>query len=521
MNNLYYIKDKAGQKVLFKFNQVQAEYQKNKHNRNIILKARQQGFTTFECINALDSCLFIPYYDAGIIAHTVDDAEKIFSNKVKFAFDSLPEFIKQYKTPTNDRAGELRFPNGSSINVSAGYRGGTLMKLHVSEFGKICVKYPEKAREIITGAFNAVPTDGDLTIESTAEGMSGSFYEMCEKAQRLTDRLTPLDFKFHFFAWFESKEYTLNPEGIEISPIMRSYFEGLESNHNIKLTDGQRAWYVKKALEQDDDMRQEFCSYPEEAFRASGRPVFNLDKLARDIKRSKDLKPTRGIVGAKGLEVVSDGPVIIFKKPVQGEAYAIGADVSEGLSDGDNSTACVINKKFEVVAVYCGKIAPDQLGGLLVNLSMYYNGAVLAPEVNNHGISVIDSIKRLGYFNLYRREVKEELGEEKGWKVGWHTNIKTKMLMLDELKAAFRDDAISINCAETLREMMGLTIKDDGNVELNSKDRTVALAISIQALKQAAGGTGTHDSATKINFKTLAEMLKYGEMNRDQESYFD
>lgn len=507
MNNLYYIKDKNGKKVLFRFNQVQDEYQKNKHNRNIILKARQQGFTTFECINALDSCLFNQYYDAGIIAHTVDDAEKIFTNKVKFAYDSLPEFIKVKTTPTNDRAGELRFPNGSSINVSSGYRGGTLMKLHVSEFGKICVKYPEKAREIITGAFNAVPTNGDLTIESTAEGMSGAFYEMCERAQRLNDKLTPLDFKFHFFAWFESKEYTLDPKGIEISREMAEYFKGLEDNHNIKLTDGQKAWYVKKAAEQDDDMKQEFCSFPEEAFRASGRPVFNLEKLARDIKRTKDLKPLKGIVSVKGFEEMAGGSVIIFKKPVKDEAYAIGADIAEGLVEGDNSTASVLNKNFEQVAVYCGKIPPDQFGGLLVNLAKYYNGAVLAPEVNNMGISTMEAIKRLGYYKVYKREVKEELGQDRLDKVGWHTNIKTKMLMLDELKAAFREDAVTINCQDTLREMMSLSVEDDGNVTLNSKDRTVALAISIQAIKQASNeGEFKAFIPNKVNNKDVTKM---------------
>jgi hypothetical protein len=486
MNNLYWIKDKRGQKVKFKYNQVQDQYQKNKHNRNVILKARQQGFTTYECLNALDNCLFNSYYDAGIIAHTVDDAEKIFTNKVKFAYDNLPELIKKARKPNTDRAGELRFPNGSSISVSAGYRGGTLMKLHVSEFGKICVKFPDKAREIITGAFNAVPLDGDLTIESTAEGMNGAFYEMCEKSQILTDNLTPMDFKFHFFAWYESSEYRLNPEGIEIPESFKLYFKSLKDNHDIDLDAHQKAWYVKKSIEQDDDMKQEYPSYPEEAFRASGRPVFNLEKLSRDIKRSKLKTPIKGIVDAQGFNEITNGSIHIWKKPVKDEAYAIGADVAEGLVDGDFSTASVLNKNFEQVATYCGHIPPDQFGAMLVNLAKYYNGAILAPEINSIGLSVIEAIKRANYYKVYKREVKEELGQDRVDKIGWHTNIKTKMLMLDDLRAAFRDDVIVINDEATLREMMTLTVEDDGNIEMNSKDRTVALAISIQAIRQAS-----------------------------------
>jgi hypothetical protein len=520
MNNLYFIKDKRGQKVRFVYNYVQDEYQKNKHNRNIILKARQQGFTTYECINALDSCLFNSYFDAGIIAHTVDDAEKIFTNKVKFAYDNLPEIIRKALPARTDRAGELRFSNSSSINVSSGYRGGTLMKLHVSEFGKICVKYPEKAREIITGAFNAVPLDGDLTVESTAEGMNGAFYELCEKSQNLTGQLTPLDFKFHFFAWFQSAEYRLDPQGIYIPDGIKAYFENLKENHGIELDDQQKAWYAKKYIEQDDDMKQEYPSYPEEAFRASGRPVFNLDKIGKEIKRAKLKTSLKGIVSAKGFEEVPRGPVSIFKRPVVGENYAIGADVAEGLEGGDFSTASVLNKNFEQVAVYHGHIAPDLLGGLLVNLAKYYNDAVLAPEINNHGISVIDSIKRLKYYHLYRREVKEEISENKLDKVGWHTNVKTKMLMLDSLKETFRDDSITINDEATLREMMTLTLEDDGDVVLNSKDRVVALAISIQAIKQASGGTGAFDSTGKKTFKNLEEMLKF-DSSENGESYFD
>lgn len=515
MNNLYFIKDKRGKKVLFKYNQVQDEYQKNKHNRNIILKARQQGFTTYECINALDNCLFVSYYDAGIIAHTVDDAEKIFTNKVKFAFENMPEFIKAARVPNNDRAGELRFPNGSSINVSSGYRGGTLMKLHVSEFGKICVKYPEKAREIVTGAFNAVPLDGDLTVESTAEGMNSAFYDLCEKAQNLSGTITPMDFKFHFFAWSESKEYRLDPTGIEVSHEIKAYFESLKNNHGIELDDWQKAWYFKKSQEQDDDMKQEYPSYPEEAFRASGRPVFNLEKIGREIKRAKLKTPTKGIVSVKGFEEVTNGATKIFKKPVEGEAYAIGADVAEGLVDGDFSTASVLNRDFEQVATYCGHIPPDQFGAMLVNLAKYYNGAVLAPEINNMGISVIEAIKRASYYRVYKREVKEELGEERLDKVGWHTNVKTKMLMLDDLKALFRDDAITINDEATLREMMTLTLEDDGNVEMNSKDRTVALAISIQAIKQASlngehkAFTPTASRTKDVTKMTMEEKLKH------------
>lgn len=490
LNNLYWIKDKNAKTVKFQFNPSQTYLYRNKHWKNVILKARQQGFTTFACIDALDDCLFNDNFDAGIIAHNLDDAEKIFTNKIKFAFDRLPTAIKAALKPNTDRAGELRFPNGSSISVSVGYRGGTLRKLHVSEFGKICAKSPEKAKEIISGAFNAVPLDGEITVESTAEGMSGDFYDMCEKAQ-LNKTLTAMDFKFHFFPWFESSDYRLNPAGIDVPQELTDYFVSLEKDHSIALDEWQRAWYFKKSEEQGDEMKQEYPSYPEEAFLASGRTVFNSQKIARDIRRASYTKGTRGNVAGSSFIEDSRGEMVIWEMPKDGHAYAIGADVAEGIEGGDYSVACVLNKNLEQVAVFHGHLDPDAFGTLLVRIAKLYNSALLAPEVNQHGHATLAAIKNAGYYSVYKREVKEELGRDITEKVGWHTNTKTKMLMLDGLIAAYREDSVRVNDAETLREMISLTIQDDGNVELTGKDRTVALAIALQVIKQATTG-GEH-----------------------------
>lgn len=524
MNNLYFIKDKNGKKVKFNFNLVQSLYWILAFTKNIILKARQQGFTTYACIDALDNVLFNSNYDAGIIAHNSTDAEKIFTNKVRFAYDNLPEWLKSLRVPNTDRAGELRFPNGSSISVSTGYRGGTLMQLHVSELGKIGAKFPEKAKEIISGAFNAVPLDGKITVESTAEGMNGAFFEMCEKAQKKNpEALTNLDFKFHFFAWYQSNEYRLNPEGIEIPDSLVKYFSLLKEGHGIDLDAHQKAWYVKKSEEQDQDMKQEYPSFALEAFRASGRPVFSLEKISRDIRRAK-LKPHRiGFMGPDGrFREDKEGTLKIFISPDPKEAIAIGGDVAEGLEGGDYSATSGLNKKLQQVFTSKLHTDPDLFGEHMVHLARYYHDALLAPEINNHGHTTLSAIKRMDYFNIYEREVKEEIAEDLQKKVGWHTNVKTKMQMLDELKAAYRDDSIEINCEETLREMMTLSVEDNGDVVLNGKDRVVALAISLQAIRQAvvSGDAGVFETGgTKIIHKSLSEMLRHSEDN--DESYFD
>jgi hypothetical protein len=486
LNNLYFIKDKSGKKILFKPNIDQETFFRFKHNRNIILKARQKGFTTLACIDALDDCLFNSYYEAGIIAHTVDDAEKIFHNKVKFAFDNLPLWLRLKRKPNTDKAGMLRFPNNSAISVDTSFRGGTLQKLHVSEYGKICRKYPEKAKEIKSGAFEAVAMDSEITVESTAEGMSGDFYKMCERAQlKNNEKLTALDFKFHFFAWWESVEYRLNPEGIDIPEEHEKYFKELAENHEIKLDAHQKAWYVKKSEEQED-MRQEYPSYPEEAFMASGRPVFNQQKIASRIKQVKDrgseLK-TFIIKDMEGNEHTAQ--VKIFKHPDKAKAYAVAGDPAEGLEDGDDSALSVLNKDFEQCAAFAGKLDPDLFGALLVEVAKYYNNAIIAWEQNNHGHAVESAIRLRKYYKLYRRIAKEDISEEVKDKIGWLNTHKSKMEMLDDLKESFRDGSLEINDEETLRCMLTCKVEEDGNIIVNGKDRTVALGISIQAIKQA------------------------------------
>ena len=53
--------------------------------------------------------------------------DKIFQDKIKFAWDNLPTALKATLGPPNaDSAGELRFPNGSNIFVSTSVRGGTV-----------------------------------------------------------------------------------------------------------------------------------------------------------------------------------------------------------------------------------------------------------------------------------------------------------------------------------------------------------------------------------------------------------
>jgi len=291
LNNIYYIVDKNGKRVKFIPNTSQERLYKDLWYRGVILKARQRGFTTFLDIFALDTCIFNADYTAGIIAHNLDDAKKIFRTKVKYPYENLPDGIKNLVSASSDRANEYIFSNNSGISVSTSYRSGTLQFLHVSEFGKIAAKHPEKAKEIITGAFEAVPKDGIIAVESTAEGNGGDFYEMVQTARELQDdgrELSSLDFKFVFEAWWENPEYTLDGS-ILITTDDADYFDELEAEVNIKLSDGQRRWYVAKKATLKDTMKREYPSTPDEAFEVAIEGAYFADL----ISKARQDTPTR------------------------------------------------------------------------------------------------------------------------------------------------------------------------------------------------------------------------------------
>ena len=270
LNSLYFIVDESAKRVQFKMNDAQDRFYDAQHDLDLLLKARQLGFTTIIQLIMLDDCIFTPDLSAGVIAHNREDAEDFFRKKIKYAYDNLPEGLRQAVSAEQDSARSLAFSNGSSIRVGTSLRSGTYQRLHISEYGKLCAKFPEKANEVKTGALNTVHAGQKIWIESTAEGQDGDFYEksiLAQQLQRSKAELTPLDFKFHFFPWWRHPEYRLDAD-VVIDSEAAAYFDKLASQ-GIILSREQKAWYVKKSAQQGEDMRREYPSTPEEAFEAA------------------------------------------------------------------------------------------------------------------------------------------------------------------------------------------------------------------------------------------------------------
>ena len=293
--------DSEGLVIPFIPNRAQRRFIKRLHHRNLILKARQLGFTTLISILWLDHAQFNANSRCGIVAQDREAAEAIFRDKVKFAYENQPQAIKDMFPLAKESATEILFAhNNSSIRVATSLRSGTIHRLHVSEFGKICRKYPEKAREVITGSIPAVPMSGITIIESTAEGAEGYFHDMVQQALRLKDAdkdLTEKDYRIHFYAWWDAPDYIASQEvqdTIFIEPDLHAYFDKIEVDMKTTIALAQRAWYVMTLGSDFNNVRelmyQEYPSTPQEAFHVSAEGLIYADQMTQMRKQGRILK---------------------------------------------------------------------------------------------------------------------------------------------------------------------------------------------------------------------------------------
>jgi hypothetical protein len=306
LNNLYKIRDKDSKLITLRCNNAQFRaLKKFNHIRKIFLKIRQTGISTLYLAYNLDSCLFSDGHQAGIQSYTQAEADKL-SLRAELMWNELDENIKELmglKVVYNNSKG-IMFSNGSILKIG-NFRGDTLQSLHVSELAKISKIAPEKAKELKTGAFQSVGKNNKITIESTAEGKAGLFYEMWTKAEAKVIQLggklskfggqdpdctvdfSPFDFQPIFISWVIDEDCKLDhptPYDEELS----AYFRKIEQELDLKLTDQQKWWYASKAEELGEDMKQEYPTTATEAFEQSVEGTYYKNEFKK-LKVKPDL----------------------------------------------------------------------------------------------------------------------------------------------------------------------------------------------------------------------------------------
>ncbi len=279
-SGIYKIEDKDGNLIEFKMNWAQhVVYGESlRHPRLIILKSRQQGISTFWLIYFFDESLVGDNYKFGLMAQGLDEAATL-KERIERAYDNIPVELLQFLGVTNTvrNSKEFSLDNDCKIYIATSFRSGTLQGLHISEFGKIASKNPEKAKETKTGSMQAIRGGLPVIIESTAEGRANMFYTQWQLTQSHTGPLAPKDFLPVFLSWVNDPDCRINVPQL-VDEEAEQYFAELHLEYakyfltELTLCDEQRWWWVSQFREfaySKDMMGQEYPGWPEEAFAAT------------------------------------------------------------------------------------------------------------------------------------------------------------------------------------------------------------------------------------------------------------
>lgn len=453
---------------------IQEQYEATGKVRVIILKARQQGLSTYTSGRLYWRLSQTPAKKGLVIAHKSDSTKSLFDMYQRI-HSEMPEVLKP-STRYSSRK-ELVFDKldtGLMVATAGGdgvARGETITHCHLSE---VAFWPKATAADNLNALLQSIPNarDTEILVESTANGMSGVFYELWQGAVRGEN-----GFIAFFSPWFDSPEYRVPvPEGFE-----RTY-EEQELVEAYGLDDEQLMFRRQKIAQNGREaFLQEYPSNADEAFIASGRPVFNPEQL-QDLLRNAPDPLQRMAVEERVLREHPRGELLVYRPHDPAEVYTIGADVGMGIRNGDYSVAQILDSKRNQVAVWRGQVHPDFFADILEALGYHYNTARVAVENNNHGILTAVRLGRdKSYPNTYTEVQEGQLSDKESISIGFRTTVKTKPLIIDRLRASLREREINISDQTTLREMLSYIVTETGALEAEEgchDDTVMALAIA-------------------------------------------
>lgn len=241
--------NKEGKEVQFALNAMQERFVQEATGRDIILKARQMGFTSLITGVFEGDFLLKENIQAVVVADNADNAVSMLE-RVKWYLGSY-ERSANTKVPLKynskyelaNAAMNSKFNIGTAQNVEFG-RSRTIFDAHLSE----AAFYPQ-FKKLFAGLLQAVVPNGKVVIETTANGFN-EFKEFWDSSV-----LGETGFKPHFF---KASDF-YSPE-----------------------------FLAQKKKELGRYYMQEYPETPEEAFISSGDTYFDTDAMRWYLERVKE-----------------------------------------------------------------------------------------------------------------------------------------------------------------------------------------------------------------------------------------
>lgn len=491
----------------------------------LILKGRQQGFTTLITAIQLARTITRHNFEGLTLADKSTNTEAIFQNKAKFVYNRLPECIKPTEKYNSKK--QLLFEKlNSSWAVETATkevgRSRTINFFHGSE----CAFWKDGIANIQASLGEAFTKDSIKIYETTANGFN-DYRTMWRSGEHINC----------FYEWWLTPEYRLNFETknrrtkflndiYRVNDWIHQRLKWLLEEKG--LDENQLYWYYKKYNGYIDKelIKQEYPCTPEEAFIASGKCYFDKDIIIKYIDRLEGKKDygviKRGYFKYEikydekkhkqyidGIAWVDDptGPIKIFEEPDFLRPYVLGGDTAgEG---SDKNTATVIDNITEKVVATLEQEKDETSYTIQVYcLGMYYNKALVGLETNfsTYPTKMLSEVYE--YPNLYVREKEDDYTGKLYKSYGFETNKKTRPIILANLQRIMNQETSKITDIEILREGIVFIKNEKGRPEAQQgchDDRIMGTAITYYIADQQV--------------KVKQEPLKQKEVYMKEESF--
>jgi len=362
-------------------NRVQSEVDRRAGGRNIVLKARQVGITTYVAARFFLRTMLQPGTLSVQVAHDQQSAEEIFRIVHRF-LENLPEAWRRSALRTS-RANvrQIIFPKldseyrvESAADRCAG-RGLTIQNLHCSEVAR----WPHDVEETLAALRAAVPPDGEIFLESTPSGAGGTFYEEWQSAPET-------GYVQHFFPWWWEESYQREVEVVNFTEEEL----GLMTKHGLNAA--QIAFRREMRSQFRGRFLEEYAEDPDTCFLTSGNCMFDCQKVDEALKRPQVIKYSK-----------QNGKLLYFLEPQPSRDYIVGVDPSSGHPDGDPGCIQVIDAESGLqCAEWHDRFRPEEAAHNAVSLATVYHMAQIVVERNGVGEAVVSELRvHSDYPNVY------------------------------------------------------------------------------------------------------------------------
>jgi hypothetical protein len=456
------IRNRLGQIIPLVPNTAQRRYQEEARQRNIVLKARQMGVSTWIAARFFLRTITHPGTIAVQVAHTQEAAEQIFRIVHRFLIH-LPEPLRWGALRDVKRSAQgIVIPGLDSeyLVETAGDRnagrGMTIGNLHCTELAR----WPGDAAEILYGLLATLSPHGELVMESTPQGAAGCFWKEWQEAEK-TNTVR------HFFPWW------LEPAYVAAAPREASLSEAerqLMREHSLSL---EQIGYRRRLHRNFRGLaKQEYAENATECFLASGECIFETAAIDARLQAIHD-----------PVEARQNGALQIWLRPQAGREYLAAVDPAGGGTDGDFTAIQVIDLQSGLqCAELRSKLTPLETAAEAAALAREYRGALLAVERNNQGEAVLAYLRSTcGYDRVFQQDGRD----------GWVTTSLSRPRMLGQLGAALVETPGIFASERLLRECRSFVRHASGRTEAQSgehDDCVMAMAMALAVREERLTG---------------------------------